>query len=241
MCKLSAAVFSTLLSAVLLPQSFAANVTYEIKGRVSGSPMANTDLGYFTFDIEKARTTVQEELPSGIKHNRYEFNFVVFSGFPPLPSLNYDYRIYNQSGGGTFLSPYGDFQNFSIDQYLQSDGSSALSIHGSIRPGCHGGCFIEGEFSLDYTSSGSGLFENLAQPLSFDALSSATGNSVYSVINFVPVTSTMRTITDFDITSTAVVPEMDAWIFLLTGLGFGACYLSRKTLAHSDIVLKGAA
>ena len=132
MCKLSAAVFSTLLSAVLLPQSFAADVTYEIKGRVSGSPMANTDLGYFTFDIEKARTTVQEELPSGIKHNRYEFNFLMFSGFPPLPSLNYDYRIYNQSGGGTFLSPYGEFQNFSIDQYLQSDGSSALSIHGSI-------------------------------------------------------------------------------------------------------------
>ena len=211
MCKLSAAVFSTLLSAVLLPQSFAATITYEIKGQVSGSPMAHTDLGYFTFDIEKARTTVQEELPSGIKHNRYEFDFLMFSG-SPVPSLNYDYRIYNQSYGGTFLSPYGERQDFSIDQYLQSDGSSALSIHGSIMPGCHGGCFIEGEFSLNYTSSGSGLFENLAQPLLFEALSSATGNSVHSLTSFIPVTSTMRTITDFDITSTAVVPEIDAWI-----------------------------
>ena len=80
MCKLSAAVFSTLLSAVYCLNPLRPYY-YEIKGQVSGSPMANTDLGYFTFDIEKARTTVQEELPSGIKHNRYEFDFLMFSGF----------------------------------------------------------------------------------------------------------------------------------------------------------------
>jgi hypothetical protein len=221
---------------MLLPQSFAATTHYQIRGQVSGSPVTDADLGFFEFDINKSRSAIHEVLPSGVKHNRYDFDLYEPVILPPV--TKYDYRIYNEDNGGIFLSPHGEMQDFNIDQYLNPDGSSSLSIHGNAVPGCHGGCRIEEEFSLSYTSAGSGLFANLANPLSFEALSSATGKSVSTFISFVPVSQTFRTVTDFTIASTvSVVPEMDAWIFLLGGLVFGVYYWRRKTSMNPDIAL----
>src|SRR5688572_19326510 len=110
-------------------QAFASFTSYVFRGNVAGSG-TEMQLGEFEFDITRAASSFSEVLASGTKHVSYNFDSFDFV------SPNFDFNIYTSAYGGVFIWAAGADARMQVDQYLQPNGSSALSVTGSAMPQC---------------------------------------------------------------------------------------------------------